>query len=110
VSACVNVDLSGPCSPDSGLNLFSAAYLGSFNPANVCQNYLADSGTSSIGHQTYSFDLPAGQTCVIVVNEVNANQGCSSYNLQVSGLSTDTDAFCAPEPLTELSPAEIWLA
>src|SRR5262249_22177726 len=52
---CVTVTLSAA----NGVNLFSAAYLGSFNPANLAQNYIADAGASA-ATRSYSFDLPAG--------------------------------------------------
>jgi hypothetical protein len=40
--------------------LLSAAYLGSFNPNNVCENFLADMGTAGPDF-TYSFNVPAGR-------------------------------------------------
>jgi len=84
VTACVRVDVSGPCSAGggSGLNIYSATYLGSFNPADICENYLADEGASFSTTGTYFFNLLAGQTAVVVVNEVNAGQGCSAYSLK----------------------------
>jgi hypothetical protein len=113
VTACVRVNVSGPCSAGggSGLNIFSTTYLGSFNPANICQNYLADEGASFGGTGTYFFNLPAGQTAVIVVAEVTQNQGCSAYSLNVSGLLSGTDGGgdCSAQTLTALSPAEVWL-
>jgi len=50
----------------------SAAYLGSYNPANLCQNYLGDSGISGLGttvpNASYSFSVPAQSNFVVVVN------------------------------------------
>ena len=86
-TACVTVDLTSSC----GLNIFGLAYLGSFNPANVQQNYLADNGSSFAATGTFSFNVPAGQTFVVVVHEVNVNAGCTGYSLRVSGLLTGAD-------------------
>ncbi len=81
-SQCVTVTVSTPCSlSDNGIH--SVAYLGSFNPANLSANYLADSGSSAytdagVGHPaSYSFTLGAGQTAVLVANENVLNTGCS---------------------------------
>jgi hypothetical protein len=57
----------------NGANIFSVAYLGSFNPANISQNWLSDAGLSpGAGQVTYSFDLPAGQTLHLVFNDTKA--------------------------------------
>src|SRR6185295_14123152 len=58
--ACVTVNLTSSC----GLNIFGVAYLGSYNPANIQQNYLADNGSSFAATGTFSFNVPAGQTFV----------------------------------------------
>jgi len=86
-TACVTVDLISSC----GLNIFGLAYLGSFNPANIQQNYLADNGSSFAATGTFSFNVPAGQTFVVVVHEVNVGAGCTGYSLRVSGLLTGAD-------------------
>ncbi len=79
---CVTVTLSAA----NGVNLFSAAYLGSFNPANLAQNYIADAGGSNTT-VSYSFSLPAGpQTFVVVVEDVPVGPASNSpYTLSVSG-------------------------
>lgn len=46
--------------PDCDVNAFAAAYLGSFDPANLAAGYLGDSG--------YSFGLPVGAPLVFAVN------------------------------------------
>jgi hypothetical protein len=98
---CIRVDLDATGCETSGV--FSAAYLGSFNPATVCANYLADAG--SLGPQkSYSFTAAAGATYVIVVHEIADNAGCASYSLRVSpcaGLPTFTaTATSTPAPPT----------
>lgn len=86
-TACITVNLTSSC----GTNIFGLAYLGSFNPANVQQNYLADNGSSFAGTGTFAFNVPAGQTFVVVVHEVNVNAGCVGYSLSVSGLLSGAD-------------------
>ncbi len=113
VTACVRVDVSGPCSAGggSGLNIFSTTYLGSFNPADICQNYLADEGASFSTTGTYFFNLLAGQTAVVVVNEVNSGQGCSAYSVKVSGLFSDTDGGGeCPSLTSSVSTSSLWPA
>jgi len=83
VPACVTINLSNPA-----VNLFAVAYLGSYNPANLAQNYLGDSGTSGNGLQAnFNVTLPPGvQTLVVVVHEVNPGAGTgSNYSLTVDG-------------------------
>jgi hypothetical protein len=48
-------------------HLASAAYLGSFDPSDPSKNYLAFSG--GFGNATYSFNVPAGATFIVVVHE-----------------------------------------
>jgi hypothetical protein len=75
---CVTVSLSATNS-----NLYSATYLGSFNPANPAQNFLGDAG-SSFTFTQYSVLVPAGATYVVVVHEVNPGGGVgTNYTLQV---------------------------
>lgn len=79
---CVTVTLSAA----NGVNLFSAAYLGTFNPSNLAQNYIADAGGSNTT-VSYSFNLPAGaQTFTVVVEDVPVGPASNSpYTLSVSG-------------------------
>ena len=78
-NACITVTLLSDC------NTFSAAYLNSYNPANFCNNYLADMGDSTgNGITNYSFNVSASARFVIVVNEVTAGGGCG-YTLKVDG-------------------------
>ena len=81
-NACVTVALTAPFT-----DLFSAAYSGSFDPTNLCANYLADCGLSSNLQPTpkvYSFDVAANATFVVTVNEVNTGDG-GAYTLEVTG-------------------------
>ncbi len=71
---------------------FVTAYSGSFTPANLATNYLADGGSSSAGPggTTYSFgfNLANGATVVLVVNEPFVSEVCAGYTLTVAGLPT----------------------
>ncbi len=82
--SCVTVVFSGA----NAINLFCAAYSGTFNPANLAQNYLADPGTSAAS-RTFSFSLAGGeQTFTLVVYDVPpglATPSGSTYSLNVSG-------------------------
>jgi len=81
-AVCVQVTIN-PQSCDG--TIFSAAYLGSFNPADVSQNYLGDSGDSPPANTplSYSFNVPAGATFVVVVHEVEPGAGCAAYTMSV---------------------------
>jgi hypothetical protein len=82
---CVTVDPTTEC---VGTNYtFVVAYLGSFNPADICENYLADSGSSPDPTQppvTFSFNVDPGQSFVVVVSEVTADAGCNAYTLNIT--------------------------
>jgi hypothetical protein len=83
---CVTVDIDTDC---QGSNfIFTAAYLGTFDPNNICANWIADEGQSPAPDNTtpFSFNIEDGQTFVLVVSEVTANAGCPSYTMTVSGL------------------------
>jgi hypothetical protein len=77
--ACVTVTFDPQtCNPGAGF-VNVAAYLNSFNPANIAQNYLADMGASPLAAATFSFTVPAGGKVLLVVSEVTANSGCPAY-------------------------------
>ena len=82
---CVTVDPTTEC---VGTNyIFVVAYLGSFNPGDICSNYLADSGSSPDPTQppvTFSFNVDPGQSFTVVVSEVTADAGCNSYTLNIT--------------------------
>lgn len=84
VATCATVNLTNTC----GNNVFGICYSGSFNPANLCTNYLADPGTSA-SSVSWSFTVPAGGTFVLVVYEVTPGAGCTGYSATVSGLFTN---------------------
>jgi uncharacterized repeat protein (TIGR01451 family) len=86
-AVCVTVTLSTSCSG----SIFSESYLGSFHPAALCTNYLADLGTSPTTSGSFSFDVPANTNFTVVVSAVNAGSYCSGYTITVAGLPCLTD-------------------
>lgn len=87
--ACVTVALTTPCQASSNV-LVGAAYLGDFDPADVCANLIgagADSGAA--GFSGFSFAVPAGEHFTVVINKQNLQapfSGCGSYSLELYGL------------------------
>jgi len=103
VDACVtvNVDADPSC---SGTNqILSSAYLDSYDPQNLCTNYLADAGQSpDAGFHSYSFEVPAGHNFVVVIAGVNAGGVCPGYTVNVSGLvdnATSGSGACPVPPV-----------
>ena len=82
---CVTVDMDAMTCTGTNF-IFFQAYLGSFDPNNLCTNYLADSGVVRTRRRSFSFNLDDGQTVVIVVNEVDPDAGCVGYSFTVSGI------------------------
>jgi hypothetical protein len=83
---CVTVGVNTQC---QGANfIFTAAYLGSFDPNNICANWIADEGRSPVPGDPapFSFNIDNGETVVLVVSEVTAGAGCPSYTMTISGL------------------------
>jgi len=89
LDACVAVMLTVPCM-EANKGLTASAYLGDFNPGNLCANFLGHSGYQvEKGSGGFSFRVPAGERFTVVVNERNIYedfQGCDTYALQVFGL------------------------
>jgi len=81
---CVTIDTNTEC--NRVLSIFIAAYLGSFDPANICTNWIGDSGFSPDPERAFQVEVPAGQTLVVVVSEFTADAGCPAYTLTISGL------------------------
>ncbi len=100
-ATCVTITTTQSC-PTPANDIIPAAYLTSYDPTNLCTNYLGDPGGSpgAVGN-TFSVDVPANATLVVVQQEANAGlAGCSGYQFTVSGL-IGTGAGpgpCAPAP------------
>ena len=87
----VNVD-QGTCAT----NAFTTAYLGTFNPNDLSQNYLADQGSSISG--SFSFIAPANSQIVLMtsVSHTALTEPCS-YTITSDTLSS-TQAAVNPVP------------
>jgi Dockerin type I domain len=93
-AACASITTTATNTTAGGA-ILSVAYLNSYVPPgvgtgdNICINYLGDPGGSPAfnSSNTFSVDVPANQTLVVVVEETNASQTPgSTYTLEVSGL------------------------
>ena len=67
----------------------SAAYLGSYDPTDLCLNYLGDSGVVGLGttlpNVSYSFVVPGQSDFVVVVNTTGTIDTSSVFSGTVSG-------------------------
>ena len=91
-AACVTITTTATGGGAAG-NIIPAAYLNSYVPpvvgmtGNICINYLGDPGGSPNTVNSFSVDVPAFATLVVVVQEANAAQLVgSTYTVEVSGL------------------------
>lgn len=82
--------------PTANGQLFTAAYLNSFNPTNVQANYLGDAGDSD-GTHAFSFIVSGNSNFVIVQSRVNnaANPPSLAYSFRVLGIPTCNS--CPPQ-------------
>ncbi len=110
--ACVTVDLTPACG--NGTVIQSDAYLTSFDPANLCANYLGDWGNPGGGTPdtpgSYSFEVPAGATFLVNVNTVTGSGAtCPGYTGTVTGLFdfTPGPGTCAACPAIGLAPSTL---
>ncbi len=94
-ATCVTFTVNTACS--GAAQIFPTAYLGSFDPANIAANYLGDPGGSPSPLTSFSVDVPANSTVILVVTEATAGGACPSYNVTVEGLK------CAPIPVSAVS-------
>ncbi len=80
-------------------NVFVTAYRNTFNPAAICNNWLADGGGSSTvagTNVTFSFIAPANDTIIFLINQATAGQETPSYTVEVDGLTCNGQ----PDPCT----------
>ena len=84
---CVTVVLIDLCRA-SNLRLHAAAYLGSYNPADPCANYLGDTGAElATGSTSFSFAAPQDAVIALVVSSPATAPLCPlSYSVQLHGL------------------------
>ena len=98
VPACITVTINAATGVPNTGDIESAAYLGTYDPTNLCLNYLGDSGVSGLGGPgpgpvlgtaSYSFTVPAGAQFVVVVNTTGTTDS-SQFSGTVSGFFDDT--------------------
>jgi hypothetical protein len=82
-SQCVTVVITGGCAGNDR----SAAYLGSFNPADPTANYLADQGASNA---VYSFVVANTATFVVVNHKVQPTSPDCNYGMRVTTAQVPT--------------------
>jgi hypothetical protein len=86
--ACFTVTINAATGVPGVGDIESAAYLNSYNPANLCQNYLGDTGVvglgTTLGSVSYSFTVPAQSNFVVVVNTTGTTTS-SEFSGTVSG-------------------------
>jgi HYR domain/Secretion system C-terminal sorting domain/Immunoglobulin I-set domain len=106
VPVCATIGIASGC----GVNMFSVAYSGSFDPNAPCTNYLADPGSSFPNAGYYEATIPANSSIVVVVHEVNTGAGCASYQLTVdvpkeTGVTVNPNTpICSATPVTLTAP------
>jgi hypothetical protein len=103
VTACVTVNIDADPSCSGTNQILSSAYLDSYDPQNLCTNYLADAGQSpDAGFHSYSFEVPAGHNFVVVISDVTEGGLCPGYTVKVSGLvdNATTGSGACPTPPT----------
>jgi hypothetical protein len=100
--ACFTVTINATIPGPTGADIESAAYLGTYDPTNLCLNYLGDTGIvglgTTVGSGSYSFTVPAGANFVVVVNTTGTVTTTSSFSGTVSGFvnATAGPGPCAP--------------
>ncbi|HKP11705.1 MAG TPA: carboxypeptidase regulatory-like domain-containing protein, partial [Blastocatellia bacterium] len=105
--ACVTITTTTSCGTATANQIITAAYLGSFNPANLCTNYLGDPGASPAPTNSFQVSLPANGVLVVNVQEITAGGGCSGYTVSIDGLICDTAGNGACGACTITCPANI---
>jgi hypothetical protein len=105
-TACVFVQLNVTAATG---NYQSNAYLGSYDPNNICTNYLADPGLSSGGAPqmltSYSFNVPSGASVVLVVHTTNPGEIGGTYTLTVVGDLCQSCSLTCPANVTQSNDA-----
>lgn len=82
--------------------LFGAAYVGSVDLVNLCNNYAASMGMGYADVGTYSFTVPAGMQFSLIVEEFDPNIACASYTLTVTPCP---DVAPSPSPTPTGTPS-----
>ena len=88
-AACATITTTATC-PNATNAIITVAYLGSFDPTNLCTNYLGDPGGSPAQTNSFQVDVPANGNLLVNVQEITAGAGCSGYSVTISGLVGNT--------------------
>jgi hypothetical protein len=93
-AVCITVQINASCGAN---DVESAAYLNAYTPpiaqgdtvGNLCLGYLGDSGISGLGSvvpsSSYSFNVAASSTFVVVVSTATGGTTCGTFSGTVSG-------------------------
>ena len=79
----MTIDTNTVCNGNHAI--FTSAYLGSFDPNNLCSNWAGDVGSDPNPEGSFQVNVPAGETLIVVVNEEH-HSGCPGYELTITGL------------------------
>ncbi len=92
-SRCITISATTSGCTDGAAQVTPVAYVSTFDPNNLCTNYLGDGGNSPTpGPVTFNVNLPAGQSLVVVMQAASSPfTGCGAYTLNVSGLLDNSD-------------------
>jgi hypothetical protein len=99
---CVTTTMNTACTGNN--SIFTVAYLGSFDPNNICTNYLADEGFVPAPMNQFSLNLDDGQTVILVVSERAPGVGCPSYTMTISGLCVSGTPTPTPTTTATVTP------
>ncbi|OSZ77653.1 hypothetical protein CAP36_14905 [Chitinophagaceae bacterium IBVUCB2] len=104
VPQCITVTVG---TTDATFTSFVSAHLGSFDPTNVCTNYLADAGSSAgLGAPiTFSFTLPGSATVVFAVTTLTPGVFAGNYSISVDGICTPCVPTNATAPVISSVPS-----
>lgn len=105
VSQCVTVTVTNN---DPAISQFVSAHLGSFDPSNVCTNYLADAGSSAAGAGgvvSFQVVIPGSATMVLAVTTVTPGVFSSGYSITVDGICTPCVPTNATAPVISSVPS-----
>jgi hypothetical protein len=103
--ACITVNPQ----PNGNNDILAAAYIGAFDPTNICTNYAGDQGLTMA---PFSFIVPAGATFNVVIMEANAGTPSTPYTITVSGISATPSQGSGPCPnvlTTQVQAPEVTL-
>lgn len=97
--ACVTVQVDAQACLGTNF-LVAAAYLGSYNPASQCTNYLADIGGSPNPVGVFSFNVPGNATFTLVITAANASPTVCGTGYKVTVLGLPTFSTSIQDPVT----------